>query len=64
MNDLMKNSLIAIAYSNASIQQELTGAVLYSQIKNSIKKFEEDYKAEYEAALFRVGSIFSITVDC
>lgn len=62
MNNQMKNSLIAIAHSNASIQQELTGAVVYSILKDSISKYEEEFKAEYDAALFRVSTLFPITI--
>ena len=62
MNESIKNGLIAVAWSNASVQQELNGAVIYSALKNSIDEFKNEFQAEHDAALFRVANHFSITI--
>jgi hypothetical protein len=63
MNNQMKMRLTGIAFNDALIQQELTGSVSLQMLKNSIKEYKAEFKAEYESAMFRVCTLFPITVD-
>lgn len=63
MNNDIKNTFITILFAQARLDQSFTGQVSLQGLKNSIKKWKPKYKAEYDAALFRVCNCFDITVD-